>query len=74
MQGTLALMKTLKHLAGYIYLTITSIISAWTILNVGYYETRRAEENFTAFFVKKQLTYKIAFINIYKSDHEENWN
>ncbi|MFJ3470215.1 hypothetical protein [Pseudomonas sp. NPDC090201] len=66
-------MKILRRLVGYTYLISVSIISAWTIANVGYYETRWIEDDLIVFFIKRQPTYKVAFINVYQSDHEDNW-
>ena len=44
------------------------------LLFIGYYQTRWAEDDQIVVFIKKQPTYKIAFINVFRSDHEDNWN
>jgi hypothetical protein len=40
---------------------------------IGVYQTRWIEDDQTVFFVKKQPTYKLHFINVFRSDHEDNW-
>lgn len=52
-------------------LLIIPLLYIW--LCTGYYETRWMEDNFIHFFIKKSPTFKIGFINVYATDHEDNW-
>lgn len=40
---------------------------------VGYYQTRWIEDDQLIFFINKSLTFKISFINVFRTDHEDNW-
>lgn len=40
-------------------------------LFIGYYETRWAEDNKTVFFIKKQPTLQLEFVNIFDSDADD---
>jgi hypothetical protein len=55
-----------------ISLMIALLISPLFFL--GFYQTRWIEDDQLKFFIKKRLTYKISFINVFRSDHEDNWN
>jgi hypothetical protein len=47
---------------------------SFPFLFIGVYQTRWIEDDQTVFFVKRKPTYKIRFINVFRSDHEDNWN
>lgn len=55
-----------------ISLIIALLISPLPFL--GFYQTRWIEDDQLTFFIKKRPTYKISFINVFRSDHEDNWN
>jgi hypothetical protein len=48
------------------------ILPIW--LFCGYYETRWIEDDKQVFFVKKSPTFKFGFINVFLSDHPDNWH
>lgn len=46
-------------------------ITLFAALFIGYYETRWAEDNKTVFFIKKQPTLQLEFVNIFDSDADD---
>jgi hypothetical protein len=53
------------------------IIAAPLLLSslfIGYYETCWIEDNQIRFFIKKSPTLQISFVNVFASDHEDNWH
>lgn len=44
------------------------------LLFLGFLQTRWIEDDQLIFFNKNSPTYKISFINVFRSDHEDNWN
>jgi len=73
MQGTLTMNRC--NLSPSLVLIIVILIGLGTTFSyVGYYQTRWIEDDITKVFIKKQPTYKIRFINVFRSDHEDNWN
>ncbi len=52
--------------------TVASLLSP--LLFLGFLQTRWIEDDQLIFFSKNSPTYKISFINVFRSDHEDNWN
>lgn len=50
--------------------TVVLIITAWTVLNIGYYDTHWAEDNITVFFIKKEPALQIEFENMFATDSD----
>lgn len=57
-------------------LLLTALLICMTVvtLNLGYYQTRWIEDDQLVLFVKKSPTYKTRFINVFETDHENNWS
>jgi hypothetical protein len=49
----------------------TPLLCIWLL--IGYYETRWVEDNSIRFFIKAAPTFKVGFINVYATDHEDHW-
>ncbi|MFJ3485446.1 hypothetical protein ACIPL1_18950 [Pseudomonas sp. NPDC090202] len=67
-------MSTMKARAKHIVIATSAIATSVLFLNIGYYETRWVEDDQIVFFWKKSPTFKVSFVNIFSSDHEDNWN
>lgn len=55
-------------------ITAAMLLLLSPLLFFGFYHTRWIEDDELVFFVKKSPTYKISFINVFRTDHEDNWN